>query len=60
MFLERSEYKLETGFLRTGRRFWSRKRRKVAKRRRDYSLPREGEYGYESHLDKGSYDKEEH
>ena len=50
---------MDTGFLRSGRRFQSGKRRKVEGGRRDYRLPREGEYGCESHLDKGSCDEEE-
>ena len=33
--------------------------RKVTGGRRAYSLPREGEYGCESHLDEGYYDEEE-
>ena len=59
MFPESSKDELDTGILGSGRRFWSGKRRKVAEGKRDYSLPREGEYGCESHLDEGSYDKEE-
>ena len=59
MFQGSSEDELDTGFLRSGRRFRSGKRRKVAGGRRDYSLPKEGEYGSESHLDEGSYDEEE-
>ena len=56
MFPRNSKDELDTGFLRSGRRFRSGKRRKVAGGRRAYSLPREGEYGCESHLDEGSYD----
>ena len=41
MFLGISEDELDTGFLRSGRRFRSGKRRKVVGGRRDYSLPRE-------------------
>ena len=52
-----SEEELDTGFLRSGRRFRSGKRRKVAGGRRAYSIPREGEYGCESHLEEGSYDE---
>ena len=59
MFLEISKDELDTGFLKIGRRFWSGKRRKVAGGRRAYSVPREGEYGCESHLDEGSCDEEE-
>ena len=60
MFPGSSEDELDTGFLRSGRRFRSGKRRKVTGgRRRAYSLPREGEYGCESHLDEGSCDEEE-
>ena len=59
MFHGISDDELEIGFLRSGRRFRSGKRRKVAGSRRAYSLPREGEYGCGSHLDKGSCDKEE-
>ena len=51
---------MDTGFLRSVRRFWSRKRRKVTGRRRAYSLPQEGEYGCESHLDEGSCNEEEY
>ena len=57
--VESSEDELHNGFLRNGRRFRSGKMRKVAGRRRDYSLPREGEYGCEWHLDEGSCDEEE-
>ena len=59
MFLGSSEDELDDGFLRSGRRFRSGKRRKVAGGRRAYSLHREGEYGCESHLNEGSCDKEE-
>ena len=59
MFSGSSEDKLDTGFLRSGRRFRSGKKRKVAGGRRASSLPREGEYGCESHLDKGSCNEEE-
>ena len=59
MFPTSFENELDTGFLRSGRRFWSRTRRKVAGGRSAYSFPREGEYGCESHLDEGSYDEEE-
>ena len=59
MFLASSENELDTGFLRSGRSFQSGKRRKVAGGRRAYSLPREGEYGCESHLYEGSFDEEE-
>ena len=54
------EDELHTEFLRSRRRFWSRKRRKVAGGRRAYSLPREDEYVCESHLDEGSYNEEEY
>ena len=50
---------MDTGFLRSERRFQSGKRRKVAGGRRAYSLPKEGEYGCESHLNEGSCDEEE-
>ena len=59
MFPGSSEDDLDTGFLRSERRFWSRTMRKVAGGRSAYSLPRKGEYGCESHLDEGSYDEEE-
>ena len=59
MFPVSLEDDLDAGFLRSRRRFWSGKRRKVAGGRRAYSLPREGEYGCESYLDKGSCNKEE-
>ena len=60
MFPGSSEYELDVVFLRSGRRFQSGKRRKVEGGRRDYSLPREGEYGCESHLNEGSRDEEEY
>ena len=59
MFTGSSEDELDTGFLRSGRRFQSGKRRKVTGGRRAYSLPREGEYGCESQLDEGSCDEED-
>ena len=59
MFQGSSEDELDTGFLRSRRRFRSGKRRKVAGGRRAYSLPREGEYGWESHLNEGSCNEEE-
>ena len=59
MFQGSSEDELDVWFLRIGRRFRSRKRRKVAGGRRAYSLLREGEYGWESHLNEGSCDEEE-
>ena len=59
MFPGSSEDELGTGFLRSGRRFQSGKRRKVIGGRRAYSFPREGEYGCESYLDEGSCDEEE-
>ena len=59
MFPGSSEDELSTGFLRSERRFWSGKRRKVIGRRRAYSFLREGEYGCESYLDEGSCDEEE-
>ena len=59
MFPGSLEYELDTGFLRSGRKFRSGKRRKVAGGRRAYILPKEGEYGCESHLDEGSYDEDE-
>ena len=59
MFQGSSEDELDVGFLRSGRRFWSGKRRKVAGGRRAYSFPKGGEYGCESQLDEGSYDEEE-
>ena len=54
-----SEDELGNGFLRSGRRFWLGKRRKVTGGRRAYNLLREGEYGCDSYLDEGSYDEEE-
>ena len=54
MFLGSSEDELDAGFLRSGRRVRLGKRRKVEGGRRAYSIPREGEYGCESHLGKGS------
>ena len=59
MFQGSSEHELDTRFLISRRRFQSGKRRKVARGRRDYSLPKEGEYGCGSYLDEGSYDEEE-
>ena len=59
MFSGSSEDELDTGFLRSEKRFWSGKRRKVTRGKRAYSLPREGEYGWESHLNEGSCDEEE-
>ena len=59
MFSERSKNELEIGLLRSERRFWLGKRRKVVRGRRYYILWREGEYVCDSHLDKGSYDEEE-
>ena len=59
MFPRSSEDELGNGFLRSGRRFRSGKRRKVIGGRRAYSFPREDEYGCESYLDEGSYDEEE-
>ena len=59
MFPRSSEDELNTGFLRSGRRFRSGKRIKVTGGRRAYSFPKEGEYGCESYLDEGSYDEEE-
>ena len=57
MFQGSSEDELDTIFLRSGRRFRSGKRRKVEEGRRAYILPREGEYGCDSHLDEGSCDE---
>ena len=59
MFPESSEDVLDTIFLRSRKGFRSGKTRKVTRGKRAYSLPREGEYGCESHLDEGSYDEEE-
>ena len=59
MFPGSSEDDLDIGYLRSGRRFQSGKRRKVAVGRRAYIMPREGEYGCDSHLDEGSCDEEE-
>ena len=59
MFPGSSEEELDTGFLRSGRRFWSGKRRKLIRDKRAYSFPREGAYGCESYLDEGSCDEEE-
>ena len=59
MFPRSSEDELDARFLRSERTFRSGKRRKVAGGKRAYSLPGEGEYGCESHLDEGSYDKQE-
>ena len=59
MFSGSSEDELGTGFLRSGRRFQSGKRRKVTRGRRAYSFPREDEYGCESYLGEGSCDEEE-
>ena len=59
MFPGSSEDELGTGFLRSRRIFWLGKRRKVTRGKRAYSFPREGEYGCDSYLDKGSYDEEE-
>ena len=59
MFPRSSKDELGTRFLRSRRRFRSRKRRKVIGGRRAYSFPREGEYGCDSYLDEGSYDEEE-
>ena len=59
MFLGSSEDELGTGFLRSGRRFRSGKRRKVIGGKMAYSFPKEGEYGCESYLDEGYCNKEE-
>ena len=59
MFPGSSKDELGTGFLRSGRRFWSGKRRKVIGGRRTYNFPREGEYGCDSYLDEGFCDEEE-
>ena len=59
MFPGISEDELHTRLLRSGRRFQSGKRRKVEGGRRDYSLPREGQYGCDSQIDEGSCDEEE-
>ena len=54
MFLGSTKPELEAGFLRSGRRFRFRKRRKTSP-----SLFRECDYKVESWLDEGSCDKEE-
>ena len=59
MFPGSSEDELDTGFLRSGRMFRSGKRRNIIGGGRAYSLPKEGEYGCESHLDEVSCDEEE-
>ena len=60
MFPRDSGTELESGCLRSGRRFRSRKRRKTLLGRGSCSTTREEE-GYElpSHLDEGSYNREE-
>ena len=59
MFLGNSEIELEGGFLRSGRIFWSGKRRSIVTRRVSCSTTGGEEYELASQFDKGSYDKEE-
>ena len=59
MFSRSTEPKLEAGFLKSGRRFRSRKRRKTYGGRQTPSLFEESEYEFQSWLDKGSCDEEE-
>ena len=58
MFPGSTDPELEVVFLRSGRRFWSGKRRKTIGGRQSPSLFRERVYEFESHLDEG-YCKEE-
>ena len=59
MFPESTEPELEAGFLRSGRRFQSGKRRKIVGGRWTTGLIEEGEYEVESWLDKGYCNEEE-
>ena len=60
MFPGSSEPELEYGFLRSGRRFKSGKRRKIVGRRQTPCLFEESEYEVESRLNEGSCNKEEY
>ena len=59
MFLGRTNHELEIGFLQSGRRFISRKRRKREEGRRTPSLFEESEHELQSQVDEGSCDEEE-
>ena len=59
MFPGSTKDKLETIFLRSGRRFRSGERRKIVGGRQNSSLFVESEYGFGLHLDKGSCNEEE-
>ena len=59
MFPGSTEPELEAGFLDTGRRFKSGKRRNTVGGRWTLSLFEESEYKVQSQLDEGSCDKEE-
>ena len=59
MFPKSTEAQLEAGFLRSGRRFLSGKRRKTIGGRWNPSLFEKSEYAFWSHLDEGSCDEEE-
>ena len=57
MFPGSTEPKIKYGFLRSGRRFRSRKRRKTVGGRQTPSLFEESEYEVESWLEEGSCDE---
>ena len=59
MFLGSGEPKLEVGFLRSGRRFRSGKRRKIEEGRQAPSVFEESEHEHQSQVHKGSCDEEE-
>ena len=59
MFSGSTEPKIEAGFLRSGRRFRSGKRRKILEGRQNPNLFREREYEFESLPYEGAYDEEE-
>ena len=59
MFLGSTKPELEAGFLRSGRRFRSRKRRKIERGQRNPSLFEESEHERRLHEDEGSCDEEE-
>ena len=58
MFPGSTKPKLEAGFLRSGRRFRSRKRRKIERGGHNPSLFEESEHECRSHEDKGYFDEE--
>ena len=59
MFPRDNGTELEAGYLRSGRRFRSRKRRKTLLGRGNFSTTREEDYDLRSHVDEGYYDEEE-